>query len=430
MHARYCEGVEAISRDLWQACLPGHGEDWTYFRLLQDVPPPGFELGAIVVERDGHVIAFTPVFRTTYRFDTSLQGGLRRMTNAIHAVAPRLLSMDLLSIGTPLSEHTHIGFAPALSPEEQDEAVRAMLDALKAHAKHTRVPLIAVKGLDTTEADRFAPLFAESGYARVTSIPDVVLALPYANIDGYISSLPDGTGRYIVRKWRSAAKVEIEYPRTLEGAVKDEINRLYNATLAQSRWDYDNFGPLHPDYFATVLERMGDRAHIMLCRVDGRLLSFQLFIVGDNAALAKGIGMQYPEARDYNLYFLNWKEMIEYCIAHRIPRISMAGTTYATKLLIGGALHRQWVYFRFRSPFLNKFLPRLAPAFDFEAHDPELKCLKDKAPGKDGEAAIRAARSNDDNGANQIGKRKKRVRKAKPLAPAKTDHQNATNSRA
>ena len=39
----------------------------------------------------------------------------------------------------------------------------------------------------------------------------------------------------------------IEHPDSIAG-LESEINALYASTLAQSRVDYGNFGPVHPDY--------------------------------------------------------------------------------------------------------------------------------------------------------------------------------------
>ena len=200
------------------------------------------------------------------------------------------------------------------------------------------------------------------------------MELPYSDLDGYLSSLPEKTSSYLRRKWRSEPTVSIEFPEDLDG-LSEEINSLYRATLAQSRVDYGNFGPVHDDYFSTVLRSMPATARIMVCRVSGKLLSFQLYIMGCNATHAKGIGMKYPEARDYGLYFLNWKRMMEDCFRRNVRQISMSGTTYATKLLIGGRLQKRWIFFRFRNSVLNSITPRLAPAFDFERNDPELAGL-------------------------------------------------------
>jgi hypothetical protein len=371
LQAHFCNSLDAVSASDWANLLPGKGEDWTYFKTLEAVPPPGFRLGAIVVRDEGTVVGVAPVFRTVYRFDTSLQGQLRRIGDRVYQHVPRLVSMEVLSLGSPLSDNSHIGLATDLSAEQRVAVIGEMLNSLKRQARKEGIPLVSAKSLLTEEADQYEEAFASCGYARVTTIPNVILDLPYRDLDGYLASLPEKTSSYLRRKWRAAGKVRIEHRPSIDD-VRDEINSLYASTLAHSPVDYGNFGPVHPDYFATVLRDMGPRARIMLCWVDGELLSFQLYLVGRDTVLAKGIGMKYPKARDYNLYFINWKEMIDFCLTRGIPRISMSGTTYATKLLIGGRLERRWVLFRFQNGVVNTVLPWLAPAFDFESNDPEL----------------------------------------------------------
>jgi hypothetical protein len=60
----------------------------------------------------------------------------------------------------------------------------------------------------------------------------------------------------------------------------------------------------------------------------------------------------------------------------------MAGTTYSTKLMMGGRLTRQWIFFRFTNRLLNSTLPHLAPMFDFESNDPELRSLDIDSEGR------------------------------------------------
>jgi hypothetical protein len=392
---RYVDSISQIDPRAWDDLLPGCGADWSYFRTVEAFPPPGFRLSAIVAESDGVAVAVAPVFETVYRFDTALQGSarLRRVGDWLFRHLPSLVSMKVLSLGSPLADDSHIGFAARLSAADRDAALQAMLECLRQQARKARIQLVAAKGLNETEANADQPVFARAGFTRVTTIPNVMLDLPYPSIDAYLASLPEGTGSYLKRKWRSAAKVRIEHRDDLTG-LEDEINDMFNATLAQSKVDYGDFSRVHPGYFAAVVKSLGPKARVMLCWVDGELLSFQLYVVGKHEVLAKGIGMKYPKAREHNLYFLNWREMIAYCLEHGIERISMSGTTYATKLLMGGRLDRRWIFFRFTNPLLNMILPWLAPAFDYESNDPELKAIRDKTttskdgprPVKDGKA--------------------------------------------
>src|SRR5687768_17107667 len=100
MQTHFYDSLDAVSPSEWARLLPGKGEDWTYFRTLESVPPPGFTLGAIVVRDGGAVVAAAPVFRTVYRFDTSLQRHLRWFGDRLYRHAPRLVSMPVLSLGS------------------------------------------------------------------------------------------------------------------------------------------------------------------------------------------------------------------------------------------------------------------------------------------------------------------------------------------
>lgn len=382
---RFC-AVRDIAREDWDRLLPGHAADWSYFRAVSDAPPPGFDLGALCAMLDGRVVAVAPTFTTVYRFDTALQSSatLRRFSEVLYRRAPQLVSMKVMSLGAPMCDESHIGLSAELSEQARDAVLRALLARLSARARTEGCRLVAAKGLSGREADDLGCVFKASGYTQVTTIPNVVLELPFSSLQDYLSSLRDGTGAYLKRKWRAAGRVTIEHRASIEG-LEGEINALFSATLAQSRVDYGDFSRVHPAYFTSVLRQMGPRARLMLCRVDGELLSFQLYLVGQDEVLAKGIGMKYPKARDYNLYFLNWREMIDYCLRHGQRRIGMSGTTYGTKLLMGGKLDRRWIFFRFNSRILNLALPWLAPAFDYERNDPELRALGAAAPGSSAE---------------------------------------------
>jgi hypothetical protein len=149
---------------------------------------------------------------------------------------------------------------------------------------------------------------------------------------------------------------------------------------------------------------MGEKAQLMLCWQDEELLSFQLFLVGHKRVLAKQIGMKYPQARELNLYFVNWLKLIEFAIEHRIPCVEMGATTYATKILFGGYLERRWLHFRFRSGLWNRVVDPLVPLFDFEKNDPELQKLDGAAKTHMGPRLSRLAqRGGRDGGERPTG---------------------------
>jgi hypothetical protein len=367
-------GVDAIAQADWKRLFPGDPESWSYYRSGDQAPPPGFSLGAISVRYEDRIVAAATLFRTVYRFDTSFQGRMRRIGDWLYKRAPALVSMRVMGLGSPLTDHCHIGFHPDLTAQQRDEVLTALLDGLSAQAKREKVPLLAAKALTSVQSEALEPVFKQRAFTRVTSIPVVMLSLPFRNEARYFSSLPPRTASYLRRKFRPLEKLRIEYRTSIAG-LEEEINTLYRATLAQSPVDYGEFGHVHEEHFSKVLANMGDKAQVMLTWLDGELLSFQLFVVGERDIVAKCIGMRYPQAKDYNLYFINWLMMIRFALEHDKSRICMGGTTYHTKMLFGGVIEKRWIHFRFRNPIRNAILPWLAPAFDFEKNDPELQAM-------------------------------------------------------
>lgn len=362
--------ISAIPREAWERMLPGEPESWDFYAAVESVPPPGFKLGAIAALDGDSFVAAAPLFRVAYRIDTPLQGRLRQITDWVHARAPRLVSFPVIGIGSPMSDNCALGFAPELSEADCARVFDGLLQHLAREARAHRSALIAVKSLDRTAEALEVPL-RRHAYKCVTSVPLAMLDLPYRSLDHYLDTLPPKTGSYFRRKMRGASKVRIEYRSSIAG-LEARIGELFESTLKQSKVDYGDFEKLDPDYFSKVVHGMGDRAQLMLCWRGEELLSFQLFLVGRDRVLAKQIGMQYPEGRELNLYFVNWLKLIEFAIEHRIPAVEMGATTYATKLLFGGYLERRWLHFRFRGGIWNRILSPLAPHFDFEKNDPEL----------------------------------------------------------
>jgi predicted N-acyltransferase len=279
----------------------------------------------------------------------------------------------VIGLGSPMSDNCALGFAPELTEAECAAAFDGMLRHLGREARAAKSALIAVKSLDRSAEVLDAPLRRHS-YRCVTSVPLAMLDLPYRSLDHYLDSLPGKDGAYFRRKMRSAAKVRIEYRSSVAG-LETPLNELFQSTLEQSKVDYGDFERLDPHYFSRVVHGMGEAAQLMLCWRGEELLSFQLFLVGRDRVLAKQIGMKYPQARELNLYFINWLKLIEFAIEHRIPSVEMGATTYATKLLFGGYLERRWLHFRFRNALWNRMLSPVAPLFDFERNDPELAKL-------------------------------------------------------
>lgn len=378
MVVEFHTSIGLVDRTQWSALFPGTAEGYDMYRAFEAALPPDVSHGALTVKDVDRLVVAAPVFGIAYRVDTPFQGRLRQATDWLFQRVPRLLRFGVVGIGSPFSDNCNVGFAADLDTTGRRRRFSDLLVGLMAEAKRVRATILTVKSLGP-EAVEFHDLLASAGYARMTSVPVVMLPLPYASLDHYFADLPRSTSAYLKRKLRGAEGIRIEYRDSTMG-LDAKLNELYAATLAQSSVDYADFEKLHPDWFREVKDRLGERAQLMLCWRGAELLSFQLVLVGEKRLILCKLGMKYPEAREHNLYFVNFLKMIEYAIERGIPEIEMGATAYAAKLLFGGHLERRWIHFRCRNPILNRLAQSCAPLFDYERSDPELKVLRAKRP--------------------------------------------------
>ena len=286
---------------------------------------------------------------------------------------PNITSLSVIGLGSPMSDNLTIGFDPRFTGPQRTAVFSEMLSALRRTAGERRCQLLAVKSIDGL-AREMDDALNEHDFNCVTSVPLVMLDLPFTSLEAYFNSLPSKTASYLRRKYRTASDLRMQHIDDISG-YETEIYRLFRSTLEQSSVSYGNFQELHEDYFANVVRGLGSNAKVILAWHGAQLVGFQFFIVSNRRIVAKQIGMAYPVARKLNLYFVSWIELIKYAISMRVPTIEMGATTYATKLLFGGYLERRSLFYRFRRDISNRLLHPMAPMFDFEGNDPELKQL-------------------------------------------------------
>lgn len=372
--ARLHASLDEVGPSAWDALFPGSPEDWAFYRAVEESPPDGFRLGAVTVrDATGQLVAAAPIFEIAYRLDTPFQGRLRQVSDWANSRRPGLTSVRVLGLGSPLSDSCSLGFAPSLSPGERADILATILDRLAGEAEQRQAALIAVKSMGA-EAAPFDGVLDRAGFAKVTSVPVVTMTVAATSLDDYLGGLKRQHRSYFRNKLKTLDQIRIEYRRSAAG-LEAELVRLYEATLAQSGVSYGDFDRIGPDYFRAFLDRQGERARLMLFWKGETLVSFHLFHVGSRRIISNKMGMRYPEARELNLYFINWLKIIEVAIAHRVPEIEMGATTYAAKLLFGGELERRWLHFRFRRPWLNLAARPFLGFFDFERNDAELARL-------------------------------------------------------
>lgn len=377
--ARHFASIEAIPREAWDRLFPGRAEDWDYFRACESAAPEGITASAIGVYDGNRLVAAAPLFRTDYRLDMSLEGRMKPIGDWLYRHLPRLVVMPVLGIGSPLTEECPIGFDPLASHDERRNALAALIQGVEQHAAANGISLIALKDVTDRAAEWMSAPLDERGFCRVGTLPLATLRLPFKDEAEYLASLSASMRSDIRKKMRRAGKVEIEYRTSIEG-IEEEIASLFQETRANRKADYGAFDDVPEDYFREVMRNADGNSMVMLARVDGTLVSFNIALIEDGRVLAKYIGMRYPAAREHNLYFVNWMAMVRFCLERGITWMQPGQTSYKQKARLGCKLKRSYVYFKHTSPLINPFFRLFGPMMAFDKMEPDLQELADSAP--------------------------------------------------
>ena len=374
LHVRHVTSLAAIASGEWDRIFPVAAEDWAYFRACERAAPRGFATSAIAAYAGDALVAAAPLFRTDYRLDTSLEGPLKAPVRWLYSKMPQLVAVGVLGMGSPLTEECPLGFATGLTAAERTQALEALLAGMEAHATAENIPLIALK--DITHRDNLwaADPLAKAGFTGIPTLPIATLHLPFSSVDEYLASLSANMRSSLKKKMKQAAAVDIEFRQTIDG-IEEEVIALFHETHAHRKSDYGAFDDVPDAYFREVLGKASGGAGVMLCRVDGMLVSFNIHLIEARRVLGKYIGMRYPAAREHNLYFVNWMAMVRLCIERGIPWLQTGQTAYRQKARFGCQLKRSWIYCRHRNRAINPLFRTFGPRMAFDTADPDLQAL-------------------------------------------------------
>lgn len=90
--------IDAFAPDAWNRLFPRELEDHAYLHVVERADIAGFRYLYFAVRDDDRLLAAVPAFVTDYRLDTTVQGGLRRVTETLAKLFPRLLRIPMLSL--------------------------------------------------------------------------------------------------------------------------------------------------------------------------------------------------------------------------------------------------------------------------------------------------------------------------------------------
>ncbi|HEY8118848.1 MAG TPA: GNAT family N-acetyltransferase [Methylophilaceae bacterium] len=358
----------------WDRLLPGDAESYRYHLAFDLSKVEGFKTGYAAVRRGGIVVCLAPYFITDYRLDSTIQGPIKRFTSWVNGIAPGLLSLRLLCVGSPVTDSGKIGITHDYPFDP--EIITALHQELEQIAKREDASVIAFKDILESDTGRFAEPLIQAGFSRVGNMPVGINRVDYASLDEYLETLSYATRKNLRRKRKVLPQMQIEEHDGMPPDL-DAIYQLYLSCYERSELKFEK---LTKQFFESVATLMPDNCRFVLYRAEGKLIGFNLLLHRNGVLLDKYIGLDHLLGRKYNLYFLSWLHNIEMSIRDGFHIFQSGQAAYEMKIKLGSELQQTYVFFRHRNPVFNPLLKLASKFLAYANFDSAISKEKSNSP--------------------------------------------------
>lgn len=361
--------ASAIPRGEWEKVFPQVMENYGFYKTLDESGFDQFDFHYVLIYENGKLALICPCFFMKFPLDTSINGTFRRLTNAIKRCVPDIFSLKALICGMPLGQGK-IGLAPGASPQ----VMHALSERLDRIASRKRAAIIAFKDIGPEDVDKIAPLAAE-GFHRIDGLPNMELDVDFKDFEDYLKTL-NRSHRYDLRRKLKKVDGDVEISMEIKSVLDEDILREVYALYLQMVEKHDmGFEIVPVDFFRDISTNMPNETKYFLWRIDGKLAAFLFCLISGDVLMDYYVGLDYAVAHRYHLYFIKFRDVLEWCIEHGIKKYDMSITGYEPKRRLGFKPKRRYIYVKFRNRLIRPAFNRLSSLLKFENFDPELKKL-------------------------------------------------------
>lgn len=359
------DSVDGIPVALRESAFATRCQDFRYYEVLEESLSRQFDFRFFVLchEATGEW-AVQPLFFVDQDLLAGVPLGIRSIFSGIRKYWPRFLKLRMMTIGCAAGEGELDHDQPWVAP--------ALHDAIDAYRHDAKAFLILLKDFPCTYRGAFAA-FSCSGYQRVPSMPASRLDLDFASFDEYMTKRLSKVFRKNLRRKLRAA--ENAPPITMElltdvTPIIEEIFPLYLQTHERSEFQFEK---LTKEYFCLLGRRMPDRVQYFVWRQHGRVIAFSLCMVHEDTLYDLNIGLDYSVALDLSLYFVTWRDLIEWALRNGLKVYHTGPLDYDPKLHLKQRLAPLDLYARHNSAFFNPIFKLALQWLEPTRHDKVLR---------------------------------------------------------
>ena len=348
-----------------RSIFSSRSKDFRYYELVEESLGGQFEFRYFLLSHEATgESAIQPFFFVNQDLVAGLPLRLRTLVERVRRFWPRFLQLRMLMVGCAAGEGQLDHDAAWLGP--------ALHEAIDAYLPRAGASIILLKDFPASYRTALGG-FSRDGYARVPSMPAARLDFDFTSFEQYMTEkLGKVFRKNLRRKFKAlddAPKLEMEVVTDLTPYL-EEIYPLYLQTYQRSDFKFEE---LNKDYFRLIGTRMPDRTRCFLWRQEGRLVAFSLCLVHGGTIYDLDVGLDYAVALDLHLYFVTWRDIIEWRLRHGIGAYHTGPLNYDPKSHLKLLLDPQDLYARHRSALINPFFKIAIRYLQPTRHDPILQ---------------------------------------------------------
>jgi Acetyltransferase (GNAT) domain len=361
-----------IDPEVWRAAFGDDQKDFEYYRLIEETLASDFAFRYMLLTNEtDQPIALQPLILVDQDLaaTATAQSILAHVVRGIRRFWPRFLRTRMLMAGCLVGE-SKLGLIP---PTSHDKASEILAEALVRYGRQEKIRLIAAKDFSANARELFTPL-VKAGYTHLEGFPSLILHLNFDSFDEYLRThLSKITRKGLRRKLRKSDKtcppIQLEVLEDCSGVV-DEIYPLYLQVTERSDVNFEVFTK---EYFLEAGRRMPGRFRYFVWRRAGKAIAFSFCTIWGDTLYDNDIGLDYEVAYDLNLYYVTFRDLIEWALRRGLKYYCSAPFNYDPKLRLGLNLVDLDLYVRHTSRLINAVLRVVAPHFSPAKSDPVLQ---------------------------------------------------------
>ncbi len=315
-------------------------------------------------------------FTTDFNLLTTLDIPVKKRIESVlgYQFWGEILHLPTCFIGTTVNEYT-----PLLSHVDPVKQVTAFKDQTKNNALCIIKDLPLNSPLLTQQENKHSQKVIQAaekiGFLSVEGQALAYVPIDFENREDYLARLSKSRRKNLKRKLKSLNELRVETLRTGDPIFKDAQFRTQLYQLFLNVYDQSeiHFDLLTAEFFDDILQNSLSNGVVFCYWKDKVLVGYNICYEYRGNLVDKYIGLNYPLATEYNLYFISWFVNLDYAKQHKLKFYIAGWTDPEVKAQLGAKFtftqHLVWI----RQPILRFILGKMKHLFEADSHWHEQK---------------------------------------------------------